>query len=126
LWSNCKNGDQHNSSRGRLKKIFAQFSRIESLQSVEKKHLQECKYWINEAKSYRKIYLVAIWFALSGYLPRDLDLLQHIINEIAGRERITPEQAKHKLLMAFISYATLDGLIRQVDWLNERVSVLND
>ena len=93
---------------------------------MEKKHLQECKYWINEAKSYRKIYLVAIWFALSGYLPRDLDLLQHIINEIAGRERITPEQAKHKLLMAFISYATLDGLIRQVDWLNERVSVLND
>ena len=35
---------------GDSKKIFAQFSRIESLQSVEKKHLQECKYWINEAK----------------------------------------------------------------------------
>lgn len=69
---------------------------------------------------------MARWFALDGYLPRDLDLLQHIINEIAGRERITPEQAKHKLLMAFISYATLDGLIRQVDWLNERVSVPND
>jgi hypothetical protein len=77
-------------------------------------------------KSYRQISVVAIWFALSGYLPRDLDLLQHIINEIAGRERITPEQAKHKLLMAFISYATLDGLIRQIDWLNEWVSVLND
>jgi hypothetical protein len=28
--------------------------------------------------------------------------------------------------MAFISYATLDGLIRQIDWLNEWVSVLND
>jgi hypothetical protein len=28
--------------------------------------------------------------------------------------------------MALISYATLDSLIRQVDWLNERVSVLND
>ena len=28
--------------------------------------------------------------------------------------------------MAFISYATLDGLIRQIDRLNERVSVLND
>ncbi|HEY9406730.1 MAG TPA: hypothetical protein VIP53_04700 [Nitrososphaera sp.] len=88
---------------GDSKKIFARFSRIESLQSVEKKHLQECKYWINEAKSYRKTYLVARWFALDGYLPRDLDLLQHIINEIAGRERITPEQAKHKLLMAFVS-----------------------
>jgi hypothetical protein len=62
---------------------------------------------------------VARWFALDGYLSRDLDLLQHIINEIAGRETITPKQAKHKLLMAFISYATLDGLIRQVDWLND-------
>lgn len=69
---------------------------------------------------------MARWFALDGYLPRDLDLLQHIINEIAGRETITREQAKHKLLMAFISYATLDGLIRQIDWLNEGVSVLND
>jgi hypothetical protein len=69
---------------------------------------------------------VARWFALNGYLPRDLDLLQHIITEIAGREGMTPEQAKHKLLMAFISYATLDGLIRQVDSLNERVSVLKD
>jgi hypothetical protein len=77
-------------------------------------------------KSYRQIYVVAIWFALGGYLPRDLDLLQHIINEIAGRERISPEQAKHKLLMAFISYTILDGLIRHIDWLNERVSVLND
>ena len=57
------------------KKIFAQFSRIESFQSVEKRHLQKCEYWINEAKSYRQIYLVARWFALSGYLPRDLDLL---------------------------------------------------
>lgn len=28
--------------------------------------------------------------------------------------------------MAFISYATLDGLIRQVDSINEWVSVLND
>lgn len=88
---------------GESKKIFARFSRIESPQSVEK-HLQECKYWINEAKkSCRKIYLVARWFALDGYLPRDLDLLQHIINEIAGRETITREQAKHKLLMAFVS-----------------------
>jgi hypothetical protein len=93
---------------------------------VEKKHLQKREYWINEAKSYKKIYLVARWFALNGYLPRDLDLLQHIVNEIAGREGMTPEQAKHKLLMAFISYATLDGLIRQVDSLNERVSVLKD
>lgn len=67
-----------------------------------------------------------MWFALNGCLPRDLDLLQYIINEIAGREGITPEQAKHKLLMAFISYASLDGLIRQVDSINEWVSVLND
>ena len=111
---------------GDSKKIFARFSRIESSQSVEKKHLQKCEYWINVAKSYKKIYLVARWFVLNGYLPRDLDLLQHIINEIAGREGITPEQAKHKLLMALISYATLDGLIRQIDWLNEGVSVLND
>jgi hypothetical protein len=82
---------------GDSKKIFAWFSRIESFQSVEKKHLQEYKYWVNEAKSYRKIYLVARWFALNGYLPRDLDLLQQIINKIAGREGITPEQAKRKL-----------------------------
>jgi hypothetical protein len=27
---------------------------------VEKKHLQECEYWVNEAKSYRKIYLVSM------------------------------------------------------------------
>ena len=67
-----------------------------------------------------------MWFALNGCLPRDLDLLQYIINEIAGREGITPEQAKHKLPMAFISYASLDGLIRQVDSINEWVSVLND
>jgi hypothetical protein len=41
---------------------------------------------------------VAIWFALDGYLPRDLDLLQHIINEIAGRERITPEHERVSVL----------------------------
>jgi hypothetical protein len=111
---------------GDSKKIFAQFSRIESFQSVEKRHQQKCEYWINEAKSYKQIYQVARWFVLNGYLPRDLDLLQHIINEITRREGITPEQAKHKLLMVFISYATLDGLIRQVDWINEWVSVLND
>src|SRR5215218_376489 len=45
--------------RGDSKKIFARFSRIESSQSVEKKHLQKREYWINEAKSYKKIYLVA-------------------------------------------------------------------
>jgi hypothetical protein len=27
---------------------------------VEKKHLQECEYWLNVAKSYRKIYLVSM------------------------------------------------------------------
>jgi len=57
---------------GDSKKIFARFSRIESFQSMEKKHLQKCEYWVNEAKSYRKIYLVAWWFAPMDICPEIL------------------------------------------------------
>jgi hypothetical protein len=108
------------------KKIFVTLSKIKSFASMEREHQQECAYWEDRAKIYSRIYQVARWFVLNGYLPADLELLQSIINKIARRERITSEVAKNKLFMAIISYAALDGLTRQANALNGRIIVLQN
>jgi hypothetical protein len=106
------------------KKIIAQFSKIRSFESVERRHQQKCAYWQERAKLYTRIYQLAHWFVLNEYMRVDLQMLQDIIVEIADREGITPAQAKGRLFMAIISYASLDGLIRKVNSINGGISIL--
>jgi hypothetical protein len=106
------------------KKIVAQFSKIKSFESVERQHQQKCAYWEEQAKLYSQIYQLAKWFVLNGYMPVDLETQQYIIVEIARHEGITPAQAKGRLFMAIISYASLDGLIRQVNSINDGIFIL--
>jgi hypothetical protein len=109
---------------GDPKKIVAQFSKINSFESVERRHQQKCAYWEDQAKLYSRIYELAHWFVLNGYMRIDLQTLQDIIVEIARREAITPAQAKGRLFMAIISYAARDGLVRQVNSINGGIFIL--
>ena len=106
------------------KKIVAQFSKIKSFESVERRHQQKCAHWEQQAKLYTRIYQLAHWFVLNDYMRVDLEMLQDIIVEIAKREGITPAQAKGRLFMAIISYASLDGLIRKVNSINGGIIIL--
>jgi hypothetical protein len=108
------------------KKIVAQFSKIKSFESVERRHQEKCAYWEEQAKLYSRIYQLAKWFVLNGYMPVDLETQQYIILEIARREAISPAQAKGRLFMAIISYAALDGLIRKVNSINGGIFILEE
>jgi hypothetical protein len=106
------------------KKIVAQYSRIKSFESVEKRHQLRCAQWEERIKSYKRTGRLAEWFVLNGYTIPFFDLEKEIIMEIARREGITPAQAKGRLMTAIISYAALDGLIRQVNAINGGISIL--
>ena len=106
------------------KKIVAQYSRIKSFESVEKRHQLRCAQWEERIKSYKRTGRLAEWFVLNGYTIPFFDLEKEIIMEIARREGITPVQAKGRLMTAIISYTALDGLIRQVNAINGGISIL--
>jgi hypothetical protein len=108
------------------KKITARLSRIESLESEERRSQSRCEEWDERRKLYAQTYRLTEWFVYNGYTRLDLERLQSIITEIARREGITLAEAKGRLFYAFISYAALDGLIRQVNSINAGISILEE
>jgi hypothetical protein len=96
------------------KKIVAQYSRIKSFESVEKRHQLKCAQWEERIKSYKQTYRLAEWFVSNGYTRIDLEILQDIIMDIARRERITPAQANGRLFAAIYAFKNRDELERRV------------